>query len=72
LSAFNWRPFCRRYAILALRNPELHARNDDDVLQEPEANCGGAVSEPIDGRRGVGAVHADEELRVIGELVVMV
>jgi len=40
------------------------------VLQEPEANCGGAVSEPVDGLRGVGAVHADEELRVIGELVV--
>jgi len=42
----------------------------DAILQEPEANCSGAVSEPVYGRRGVGAVHADEELRVIGELVV--
>jgi len=39
------------------------------VLQEPEANCGGAVSKPVDSRRGVDAVHADEELRIIGELV---
>jgi len=28
------------------------------------------VSEPVDSRRGVGTVHADDELRVIGELVV--
>jgi len=40
------------------------------ILQEPEANCGGAVSEPVDSRRGISAVHADEELHVIGELVV--
>ena len=38
------------------------------VLQEPEANCGLAVGEPVDGRRGIGAVHADEELCVVGEL----
>jgi len=28
------------------------------------------VSKPVNGRRGIGAVHADEALRVISELVV--
>ena len=39
------------------------------VLQEPQADCSRAAGESVDGRRSVGTVHADEQLRVIGELV---
>ena len=40
------------------------------VLQEPQADCSRAAGECVDGRRSVGTVHADKQLRVIGELVV--